>query len=170
MILSRFATVADTTNLALFCRNTFYDTYYLQNTQADMVLYMQQYLNDDSIKLELENADNIFIIMLDDEAIIGYAKLTDSIMPKALKSLTGLQISRIYAAKNYIGKGLGKQLMKQSIQLAVEKNKQVIWLGVWEKNRHAIDFYQEFGFEKFGEEIFVLGKDEQTDWLMQKQL
>lgn len=170
MILSRFATISDTEKLALFCRETFYDTYHLQNTEADMALYIQQNLSDDSIQLELEYTTNTFIMMLDDEVIIGYAKLSESIVPKALQPLTALQISRIYIAKKYIGKGIGKQLMQMSIQLAKENNKQIIWLGVWEKNEHAINFYQHVGFEKFEEEIFVLGKDEQTDWLMKKQL
>ncbi|MBC7720459.1 MAG: GNAT family N-acetyltransferase [Pedobacter sp.] len=135
-----------------------------------MALYIQQNLSDDSIQLELEYTTNTFIMMLDDEVIIGYAKLSESIVPKALQPLTALQISRIYIAKKYIGKGIGKQLMQMSIQLAKENNKQIIWLGVWEKNEHAINFYQHGGFEKFEEEIFVLGKDEQTDWLMKKQL
>lgn len=170
MILSRSATISDTESLALICRETFYDTYHLQNTEADMALYIQQYLSNNCIRSELENIKNTFIIMLDDTIIIGYAKLSESIVPKALQPLIGLQISRIYITKKYTGKGIGKQLMQMSIQLAKEKNKHIIWLGVWEKNQHAINFYQQFGFEKFGEEIFVLGKDEQTDWLMEKQL
>ena len=107
MILSRFATISDTEKLALFCRETFYDTYHLENTEADMALYIQQNLGDDSIELELENTENTFIIMLDGTIIIGYAKLSESIVPKALHPLAGLQISRIYITKKYIGKGIG---------------------------------------------------------------
>ena len=41
---------------------------------------------------------------------------------------------------------------------------------MWEKNQRAIDFYKAFGFEKFDETRFLLGKDIQNDWLMKKVL
>jgi ribosomal protein S18 acetylase RimI-like enzyme len=51
-----------------------------------------------------------------------------------------------------------------------EKGRQVIWLGVWEGNVKAIDFYTQWGFKKFSEHIFMLGDEPQTDWLMKKSL
>jgi ribosomal protein S18 acetylase RimI-like enzyme len=54
--------------------------------------------------------------------------------------------------------------------MAREKNKQLIWLGVWEHNERALAFYLKWGFERFGEHIFMLGDDTQTDWLMKKEL
>jgi ribosomal protein S18 acetylase RimI-like enzyme len=60
--------------------------------------------------------------------------------------------------------------MEKSIDFAKQKRKQIIWLGVWEKNQRAIDFYHKWGFENFGEQIFLLGTDLQTDLLMKKEL
>ena len=60
--------------------------------------------------------------------------------------------------------------MQQCLEVAAEKGKELIWLGVWEHNRRAIDFYTKFGFEKFGTPDFVLGDDVQTDWLMKKKI
>ena len=45
-----------------------------------------------------------------------------------------------------------------------------VWLGVWEHNHKAIKFYQDKGFVRFGEHVFVLGEDRQTDFLMKKTL
>lgn len=81
-----------------------------------------------------------------------------------------IEIARIYATTNSIGKGVGKALMQESIKMATEKKKQVVWLGVWEKNQRAIEFYTRWGFEKFSTHIFMLGDDPQTDWLMKKEL
>jgi ribosomal protein S18 acetylase RimI-like enzyme len=69
-----------------------------------------------------------------------------------------------------IGKGVGKILMQSCLDVAKEKSKEVVWLGVWEKNQRAIDFYTKWGFEKFGETSFLLGTDVQCDWLMLKIL
>ena len=60
--------------------------------------------------------------------------------------------------------------MEASINVAREKGKEVVWLGVWERNQRAIDFYKSWGFEKFGECDFLRGDDLQHDWLMKKQL
>ncbi|HTE12726.1 MAG TPA: GNAT family N-acetyltransferase, partial [Chitinophagaceae bacterium] len=85
-----------------------------------------------------------------------------------LEDAEAIEIGRIYAVQKTIGLGVGKALMQACIGIAKEKNKQLIWLGVWERNQRAISFYSKFGFEKFGEHDFVLGNDVQTDWLMKK--
>ena len=60
--------------------------------------------------------------------------------------------------------------MDECIAIAKAKNRDYIWLGVWERNFKAIKFYERFGFKKFGEHEFVLGDDVQTDWLMALEL
>jgi ribosomal protein S18 acetylase RimI-like enzyme len=60
--------------------------------------------------------------------------------------------------------------MQRCIEIAKEMHREIIWLGVWEHNQQAINFYTKWGFEKFGEHDFVLGNDVQTDWLMKKDL
>lgn len=83
---------------------------------------------------------------------------------------TAIEIARIYAVRHFIGKGTGSALMQKCIDIAKEMNREVVWLGVWEHNKLAIDFYSKWGFEKFGEHVFVLGNDPQTDWMMKKIL
>jgi ribosomal protein S18 acetylase RimI-like enzyme len=81
-----------------------------------------------------------------------------------------MELARLYAETKWIGKGAGKALMEASIKIAKQKGMSVLWLGVWEKNPKAINFYQRFGFEKFSDADFRLGNDIQKDWLMKKVL
>jgi ribosomal protein S18 acetylase RimI-like enzyme len=60
--------------------------------------------------------------------------------------------------------------MQASVAIAQAQGKQAIWLGVWEHNQRAIQFYTAWGFEKVGEHDFQLGNDVQRDWIMQKKL
>ena len=69
-----------------------------------------------------------------------------------------------------LGTGVGNALMKRCVEIAYEMGKRVVWLGVWERNQRAIQFYMRWGFEKFDEHNFVLGDDVQKDWLMKKML
>ncbi len=81
-----------------------------------------------------------------------------------------MEISRIYCTQQVIGKGVGKSMMQECIKIAQSMGMDCIWLGVWEHNSKAIEFYKKFGFEKFSEHEFVLGNDLQNDWLMKKNL
>ena len=44
------------------------------------------------------------------------------------------------------------------------------WLGVWERNFKAQNFYKQFGFERFSEHHFITGETVDTDWLLRKHL
>ncbi len=81
-----------------------------------------------------------------------------------------IELCRLYNLQEFIGKGIGKSLMLKCLEFAEENRHDTIWLGVWESNNLAINFYRKFGFEKCGEHVFRLGNDLQTDWLMQRNL
>lgn len=101
---------------------------------------------------------------------MGYIKLSDAEVPEKLKEFDALEIARIYVVKEKIGWGIGKSLMDFAFSFARQMKKPVTWLGVWEHNSHAISFYRKYGFEKFDEQIFMVGNDAQTDWLMKKEV
>ena len=60
--------------------------------------------------------------------------------------------------------------MQKCMDIAKEKGREIIWLGVWECNQRAIDFYTKQGFKKFGEHDFIPGNDVQKGWLMPKKM
>ncbi len=169
-IHSRIATIEDAALLADISRTTFYDTYHAYNTKEDMDMFLQEHFSLDIVIAELNNTDNTFLFAYDNEQLCGYVKLSESKAQDQLKDWSTLEIARIYSIKEKIGKGIGKILIEESISIAIQKNKQMIWLGVWKQNPRAIVFYQKNGFEIFGEQDFVLGKDVQQDWLMKRSL
>jgi len=44
------------------------------------------------------------------------------------------------------------------------------WLGVWEENHRAIQFYAKNGFVTFDKHVFTLGDEQQTDLLMKLKI
>ena len=59
---------------------------------------------------------------------------------------------------------------EHAINSARQKQKEYIWLGVWEKNERALRFYEQNGFYGIGTHCFILGKDRQIDHIMRKDL
>jgi GNAT superfamily N-acetyltransferase len=135
-----------------------------------MDLHMSQYYTPDKIHAELIDPLNTFLLAYHEESIAGYAKLNEHEKEEAFGIDNPIEIERIYSVKEMIGKGVGKKLMETCLDIAKMKNKNTIWLGVWESNIRAIEFYSRWGFEKFGEHNFPVGNDPQADWLMKRSV
>jgi len=164
-ITIRTATVADADLIADLSRETFYDAFIGDNRKEDMDKFMNEQFTKESLMKEVGAPGNIFLLVYADNEVSGYARLRENeTAPEEI------EIARIYNKTAAIGKGIGKSLMLACIETAEKLQKKMIWLGVWEKNQRAINFYKKFGFEKYDEHDFVLGDDVQKDWLMKKQL
>ena len=65
---------------------------------------------------------------------------------------------------------MGSFLIKKAIDIANIRKKSYVWLGVWERNHKAILFYKKKGFYVIGKHSFFMGEEEQTDFIMRKDL
>lgn len=170
MILIRIAGEDDAEVIADISRQTFYETFAAQNSKENMDMHMAQYYATEKIQAELSDPCTIFLLAYDGIRLAGYAKMNEHVKEESKGLESPIEIERIYSVKEMIGKAVGKKLMEECLAIAVGKNKKEIWLGVWEYNHRAIEFYTRWGFEKFGEHNFPVGLDPQTDWLMKKSL
>ena len=147
-------------------RQTFYETYCSMNTKENMDKYLNENLSIPTLEKELKNPNSAFFIIRDLDKNIGYLKLNMGPAQTDIKDASALEIERIYVIKEYQGKKAGQQLYEKTIQVAKEKMLKYIWLGVWQENSKAIQFYVKNGFEIFDQHVFKLGDEEQTDFLM----
>lgn len=151
-------------------RQTFWETFAAQNTEANMQKYLQEQFSIQQLSAELNNPNSGFYFALLDDQIIGYLKINVGPSQTELQYDKALEIERIYVLKTFHGKKIGQLLYEKAVQLAREQNADYVWLGVWEENKRAISFYQKNGFVAFDKHIFKLGDDEQTDILMKLPL
>ncbi|TDH29118.1 GNAT family N-acetyltransferase [Segetibacter sp. 3557_3] len=167
----RQATVTDIPLLARFGWQTFFDTFQADNTREDMELYLTSNFTPEKVTAEFDNKSKTYFLAYLGKEAVGYVKVAEDAYPNGLlPGETNFEICQLYAQKQKIGTGVGSALLQHCIALARSKKKRQLWLGVWEQNQRAIQFYRRFGFEKFGEHTFMLGNDKQTDWLMKKTL
>ena len=167
----RTASTNDARLLAKLGAQTFRDTFKSSNTHEDMKLYLAKNFSTEQLEGELEEVGTIFIIAEDEDKAVGYAKMRrPEEPPDGLNEPNQIEIERIYAAKEYLGKAVGKTLMEACLAIAKKAGHKVAWLGVWEHNPRAISFYEKWGFIQFGTHPFILGTDLQTDILMKKEI
>ena len=169
-ITIRYATPDDAELIADLSRKTFYETFGHVNTKENMEKFMNDQFNREKLVKEVTEPGNTFLLAFDNDIPVGYVRMREGQKFPEFNDKDSIEIVRIYSVNTYIGTGVGQQLMRQCIFIAKELKKELIWLGVWERNPRAIAFYTKWGFEKFGEHNFLLGDDLQKDWLMMKKI
>jgi ribosomal protein S18 acetylase RimI-like enzyme len=162
---------ADAELIADLSRRTFCDTFAPHNTPENMEQFLQSQFTREQLMEQVGAPRNTFLLARLHSEAAGYARLYDGTeLPPAIAGSQAIEISRLYAQQDVIGKGVGKALMQACIDLARQKGKDWIWLGVWEHNHRAITFYEKMGFAIFDRHIFLLGQDVQYDWWMRRKL
>ena len=169
-ITTRRAAPSDAALLAALGRATFSDTFAADNTPEDMATYLAEAFGDDVQRAELENADvSVFFAERAGEAV-GYVMLREGPAPPMVRGFDVLEIARLYATPHAKGTGVGRALMQRAIHEAAAHGKEALWLGVWERNTRAIEFYRRWEFFEAGSQPFTLGGDEQNDLVMVRRI
>ena len=169
-ILLELVTLNDVEDLKKIGRRTFLETFSAENSEEDMQKYLEENFASGKLTRELKEQDSDFYFAKKEGKILGYLKVNWGNAQTEHQDLEALEIERIYVLKEYQGEKVGQLLYNKALKLARKKNVSYIWLGVWEENHRAINFYKKNGFEEFGKHIFKLGNDEQVDLLMKKDL
>lgn len=172
LINIRQAGVGDARLLTDLSYTTFWDAFahHPKNAPDDLAHYMRQAFNVDQITTELSDPSSIFLIAAVDEKAAGYAKLICDSTEDGIIANRPIELSRLYSHQEYIGKGIGQDLMDACFERARSDGFDVMWLGVWEYNPRAQRFYEKNGFRVVGRHTFQLGADAQIDLLMQREL
>jgi len=164
------ATLTEIDQLQQIGRQTFYETFASGNTEENMQKYLDEGFSVDKLTTELSDKNAEFYFATYDKKVIGYLKLNFGQSQTELKDDKALEIERIYVLKEFHGKAVGQALYEKAIQIASQTKSDYVWLGVWEKNQRAINFYKKNGFVEFDKHIFKLGEDKQTDIMMKLKL
>ncbi len=151
-------------------RQTFSETFAESNTAENMAKYLEEAYSYENLSAELNDPNSIFYFAMMDQNVIGYLKLNFGASQTELKDNNALEIERIYVLKEFHGKKVGQLLFDKAIEIAKEYHVDYVWLGVWEENKRALQFYTKNGFVEFDQHIFVLGDEAQTDIMMKLEL
>ena len=166
----RRVTLTEIRELQQIGKQTFSETFSSGNTEENMAKYLEEGFSSEKLTAELNDKNSEFYFALLENNVIGYLKLNLGQSQTELKDDKAIEIERIYVLKGFHGQNVGQILYEKALQIAHQKNADYVWLGVWEENPRAINFYKKNGFVEFDKHIFKLGVDEQTDIMMKLQL
>jgi diamine N-acetyltransferase len=157
---------SDLEKLQNLCRQTFTETFAWGNTVENLNNYLDSAFSTDLLNQEILNPDCELFFADYGNQTAGYIKINLGIAQNEYKDRNSLEIERLYVAKEFQGRGIGKALLEKAVEIACAKKLDFVWLGVWEKNEKAIAFYEKNGFQPCGSHFFMVGDDRQNDILM----
>ena len=166
----RKATIADLETIQSISQKTFMETFAAMNTPENIDNYNQQSFNLEQLTSEINNPDSQYYLAFSESEAVGYLKINFGKAQTEEGKENSLEIQRIYVLQAFHGKKLGQLLVDKAIAVAQQTAVDYIWLGVWEENHRALQFYNKNGFVVFDKHIFTMGNDQQTDLLMQLKM
>jgi diamine N-acetyltransferase len=169
-ITIRKATIADLEIVQFISEKTFTETFEAVNTPENLAVYIQESFNLEQLSSEINNPNSQFYLAFLGTDPLGYLKINFGDAQTEVVTKNAIEIHRIYVLQAFHGKKVGQLFLDQVIALAQQTEVDSIWLGVWEENHRALQFYIKNGFVAFDKHIFTLGDDIQTDLLMQLKI
>ncbi|MEK5061487.1 GNAT family N-acetyltransferase [Paenibacillus sp. FSL H7-0326] len=163
-------TLEDSRKLKEISYETFNETFKDQNSPENMNAYLERAFNLKQLEKELSNNFSQFFFVYFNNEVAGYLKVNTNDAQSEEMDHESLEIERIYIKSKFQKHGLGKYLLNKVMEIAMERDKKIIWLGVWEKNENAIAFYKKMGFVQTGAHSFNMGDEVQIDFIMTKTL
>lgn len=164
------ATLKDLSLLQKISTQTFTETFAAVNTPENINSYITEKLNIEQLTKELKHPSSEFFIAFLNNEVVGYLKINFGDAQTEKQDENSLEIHRIYVLQSYHGKNIGQQLLDFALQIGHKKQVNYIWLGVWEENHRALQFYRKNGFIEFDKHLFLMGEEQQTDLLMQLKI
>jgi ribosomal protein S18 acetylase RimI-like enzyme len=161
----RRVVLEDAAVLSKLGADTFYDTFKGTCTDEDMDGFLVDYFNIEQVQKELSDADDYFYFAEVDGKAVGYIRIKEDYSAfETMKQWKALELKRLYVSADYHGKGVAQALTNLAFDFANKGGYEVVWLGVWEFNFRAQNFYKKMGFEDTGHKHdFPIGNTPQTD-------
>jgi len=166
----RRGTVVDAGLLSELGARTFTETFAADNTPEDLAAYLAASFSVEQQTAELEDPASTILIAEVDGCAAGYAQLRVGEPEQGIAGPKPIELVRLYVSREWLGRGVGQQLMRACLDEARNAGHETIWLGVWERNARAQAFYRKWNFRAVGEHMFQLGEDLQRDILLERAL
>lgn len=148
-------TLEDSRELQEISYETFNETFKHQNSPENMNAYLERAFNLKQLEKELSNISSQFFFIYFNNEIAGYLKVNTNDAQSEEMCDESLEIERIYIKNKFQKHGLGKYLLNKAVEIAMERNKRNIWLGVWEKMKMLMLFIRKWGLFKLEPTLFI---------------
>lgn len=154
---------ADLLALRQISIDTFVENYAHLNDPMAFQQHLDRTFAPEQLLAELNDPQIDYFFAENEGQPIGFLKLAYPSPMEHAPLFDCLELVRIYVRPSYQKWGIGKLFLEKTIEMARIYGAYGIWLGVWQKNTKAQEWYQRQGFRKVAAHTFMLGDEAQED-------
>ena len=155
--LIRHAILDDVDLLCHLGATTFRDTYRPITDAAELEDYVATQFTPTKVQAWLRDPRARTLLAFAAGAPAGYAHVRAAPVPACVADRRAIELSRLYLLASAQGTGLGSALMDAALAQAAALGGRTVWLGAYDRNLKALDFYSRRGFVQVGTHEFEFG-------------
>lgn len=147
------ANESDAAEISKFAELTFRQTFCGQAQYTDKLIdgYAANSLTAAYFRSCIQSSQHAIYLLRSSGVLAGFVHIEEREPPQELVRYHGVYLHRLYIERGFKGQGFGKILMSKAGEEAEKRGFTSVWLGVWEHNLAAQEFYRKLGFNHVGE-------------------
>lgn len=166
MVRYRTPSLADAAALAELGRVSFVDAFGHLYRAADLDAFLRATYTPQAIETEMANANRLYQVAQDGNDLVGYCKLgLDLSLDFDPGTRRPMELKQLYLLGKRTGGGVGAGLMDWALSEARARGFDAVILSVWSGNHRGQNFYRRYGFEKWGDTVFLVGEQRDEEYI-----
>lgn len=169
-MIIRVANTEDAELLTRMGREIFIESFGRLYSDDDLNGFLNDNFTPQKQFQEIISPDSACLIAEIDGVAAGYAKYGSCKLPVDMSGQKAGELHRLYVYKQFRNAGVGRALASRAFDEMIKSGCSDIYIGVWSENYGAQRFYQSFGFQKFSEYKFMVGKQADHEFILHKRI
>lgn len=166
----RLATAEDALCVGALGTQVWLDTYATNGIRPALAQEVQEHFTPAAVAATLIQP-GVFVMLAERAGhLIAFAQVRLGVDNPQLAADEGAELERLYVQARFAGKGIGRQLLARSEQLASEHGARALWLTAWVGNTRALAFYARQDYEDGGVSSYCFNNETYENRLFFKRL
>lgn len=170
-LVLRPAVSADVAALSALGRDSFVAKFGHMYRAEDLAAFLEETHSSSVVAAELGNPDRLYQLAQWDGRLGGYCKLGLKCgWPDHARGRRVMELKQLYTDPALTGHGIGAALMDWAMKEARARGADEMQLSVWSGNHGAQKFYARYGFAKVADITFMVGEQQDEEFLFARML
>lgn len=167
----RGAVPGDLAALTALSQKTFTDKFGPLYNPQDLTTFLEVSHGEAAYRDYLADPENLIRVAEYDNAMLGAYLLCSPLSLPAEGALPGaVEMKRLYVDTPLQGRGLGSRFVDEALSWARKRSAPEMYLSVFSENEGAQRLYARYGWEKVGEFLFPVGRQQDLEFLLRLKL